>query len=176
MLCWAALSGRFFAMIGRPPRQSFPAPLRHDGVNEHYQKEIQLITRMMTLWYIAEEGRCMAWRQGRLGPSVQKPHVGFLLEHPDGSGREDRFSFFETPLWRAFSLEALMGEIRFSMNGRPTVLGVIWTFGIWKERKLGHYHHVIPRVLCGRWNWWLMWLMRLRLGSVSGGGRACCPR
>ena len=123
LLCWAALSGRIKALVGGPPRQSFPAPLRHDGVNEHYQKEIQLITRMMTLWYIAEEGRCMAWRQGRLGPSVQKPHVGFLLEHPDGGGREDRFSFFETPLWKAFSLEALMGEIRFSMNGRPTVLG-----------------------------------------------------
>ena len=110
-------------MLGDHRDKVFPAPLRHDGVNEHYQKEIQLITRMMTLWYIAEEGRCMAWRQGRLGPSVQKPHVGFLLEHPDGGGREDRFSFFETPLWKAFSLEALMGEIRFSMNGRPTVLG-----------------------------------------------------
>ena len=123
LLCWAALSGKIKAIVGGPPRQSFPAPVRPDGTNDHYQKEIQLITRMMMLWYVAEEGRCKAWRQGKLKASVVKPHVGFMLEHPDGGCRDDRISFFSTALWRTFSLEALMGEVRCSMNGRPTVLG-----------------------------------------------------
>ena len=123
LLCWAALSGRIKAIIGGPPRQSFPAPIRPDETKEQYQKEIQLLTRMMMLWYVAEEGRCRAWRQGALKPSIVKPHVGFLLEHPDGDGRDDRISFFASSLWTAFSRDALMGEVECVMNGRPTVLG-----------------------------------------------------
>ena len=123
LLCWAALSGRIKAIVGGPPRQSFPAPLRPDGSREQYQKEIQLITRMMVLWYVAEEGRCKAWRQGILRPSVVKPHVAFLLEHPDNGGRDDRASFFASPLWKAFAMDALMGEVECKMNGRSTVLG-----------------------------------------------------
>ncbi|CAE7694193.1 GIP [Symbiodinium sp. CCMP2592] len=123
LLCWAALSGRLKAIVGGPPRQSFPTPVRPDEGHPQYQKETQLITRMMMLWYIAEEGRCKAWRQGMLRRSVVKPHVGFLLEHPDGGGRDDRLSLFASPLWRAFSMDALMGEVECVMNGTPTVLG-----------------------------------------------------
>ena len=123
LLCWAALSGKIKAIVGGPPRQSFPAPVRPSCTNEHYQKEIQLVTRMMMLWYVAEEGRCKAWRQGNLRHSVVKPHVGFLLEHPDGGGRDDRVSLFASPLWKAFSMDALMGEVECSMNGRSTILG-----------------------------------------------------
>ncbi|CAE7413089.1 GIP [Symbiodinium sp. CCMP2592] len=123
LLCWAALSGRLKAIVGGPPRQSFPTPVRPDEGHPQYQKETQLITRMMMLWYVAEEGRCKAWRQGLLRRSVVKPHVGFLLEHPDGGGRDDRLPLFASPLWRAFSMDALMGEVECVMNSAPTVLG-----------------------------------------------------
>ncbi|CAE7314814.1 GIP, partial [Symbiodinium sp. CCMP2592] len=123
VLCWAALSGRLKAIVGGPPRQSYPAPVHPDQGHPQYQKETQLITRMMMLWYIAEEGRCKSWRQGMLRRSVVKPHVGFLLEHPEGGHRDDRRSLFSSPLWRAFSFDALMGEVACVMNGTQTVLG-----------------------------------------------------
>ena len=73
------------------------------------------------MWYMAEEGRTFAWRQGSLKSPPLKPHVGFMLEHPD-SGEVSNGLFFQTTMWKVFAQEELMGEIPCVINGRPTVL------------------------------------------------------
>ena len=78
--------------------------------------------RMLSLWYMAEEGRTHAWRTGALKDHPVKPHVGFLLEHPAGPG-DHAGSLFQTSMWRTFATEELMGEIPCVINGRAVVLG-----------------------------------------------------
>ncbi|CAE7288644.1 GIP, partial [Symbiodinium sp. KB8] len=122
VLAWAALSGRIKAVIGGPPRQTIPTPSQGARSQDQYHKELQLVVRMMALWYMAEEGRCKRWRQGLLQTPTVKPHVAFLLEHPEAKCRE-HVSLFQTSLWRMFALDALMGEVQLEINGKPTVLG-----------------------------------------------------
>ena len=122
VLAWAALSGRIKAVIGGPPRQAIPTPSQGARSQDQYIKELQLVVRMMALWYMAEEGRCKRWRQGLLQTPTVKPHVAFLLEHPEAKCCE-HVSLFQTSLWRMFALDALMGEVPLEVNGKPTVLG-----------------------------------------------------
>ncbi|CAE7303293.1 GIP, partial [Symbiodinium sp. CCMP2456] len=122
LLAWAALSGRIKAVIGGPPRQMIPTPSQGARSQDQYHKELQLVVRMMALWYMAEEGRCKRWRQGLLQTPTVKPHVAFLLEHPEAKCQE-HVSLFQTSLWKMFALDALMGEVQLEINGRPTVLG-----------------------------------------------------
>ena len=122
VLAWAALTGRIKAVIGGPPRQAIPTPSQGARSQDQYIKELQLVVRMMALWYMAEEGRCKRWRQGLLQTPTVKPHVAFLLEHPEAKCRE-HVSLFQTSLWRMFALDALMGEVQLEINGKPTVLG-----------------------------------------------------
>ena len=115
------LNGKIKAIIGGPPRHSYP---RCQGVpvdGGQALKEDQLLVRMLSLWYMAEEGRTFAWRQGSLKSPPLKPHVGFMLEHPD-SGEVSNGLFFQTTMWKVFAQEELMGEIPCVINGRPTVL------------------------------------------------------
>ena len=57
VLAWAALSGKIKVIIGGPPRQSFPTVSQGGAAGPQHLKELQLITRMMVLFYPAEEGR-----------------------------------------------------------------------------------------------------------------------
>ncbi|CAE7871322.1 GIP, partial [Symbiodinium necroappetens] len=122
IIAWAAITGRIKAIIGGPPRQAIPTPSQGARCQDQYHKEMQLVVRMMALWYMAEEGRCKRWRQGQLQTPAVKPHVAFLLEHPEAKCRE-HVSLFQTSLWKMFALDALMGEVQLEVNGRPTVLG-----------------------------------------------------
>ena len=121
VLAWAALNGRIKSVIGGPPRQTFPTASQKCVPGSQHVKESQLIVRMMTLFYMAEEGRTALWRAGRLR-SMVKPHVGFLLEHPDEQ-KGELMSFFQTPLWKSFAWDNLMGEVPVTMNGKGVVLG-----------------------------------------------------
>ena len=121
VLAWAALSGKIKSVIGGPPRQTFPTASQKYDVGSQHVKETQLIVRMMTLFYLAEEGRTALWRAGRLR-SMVKPHVGFLLEHPDVQQGE-LMSLFQTPLWKSFAHDNLMGEVPVTMNGKSVALG-----------------------------------------------------
>ena len=122
LLGWAALNGKIKAIVGGPPRRSYPKAEGSQTMTGQTLKEEQLLTRMVALWYMAEEGRRHAWRNGLLKDHPVKPHVAFLLEHP-GGGERDRGSFFHSPMWKSFSEEELMGEVCCRMNGRPVVLG-----------------------------------------------------
>ena len=121
VLAWAALNGRIKSVIGGPPRQTFPTASQKCVPGSQHVKESQLIVRMMTLFYMAEEGRTASWRAGRLR-SMVKPHVGFLLEHPDEQ-KGELMSFFQTPLWKSFAWDNLMGEVPVTMNGKGVALG-----------------------------------------------------
>ena len=81
-----------------------------------------LLVRMLSLWYMAEEGRVHAWKHGELKNRPVKPHVGFLLEHPT-STEEATQTFFSSSTWRTFAQEELMGETPCVINGRSTILG-----------------------------------------------------
>ncbi|CAE7275903.1 GIP, partial [Symbiodinium microadriaticum] len=123
LLSWAALNGKIKAIIGGPPRHSFPRPGQNVAAAGQPLKETQLIARMLALWYMAEEGRCFAWRQGLLKSPPVKPHVGFMLEHPrSADGDDPRHSIFQTLMWKTFADEELMGEVPCVINGRPSVL------------------------------------------------------
>ena len=123
LLSWAALNGKVKAIVGGPPRHSFPRPVHGATTAGPFVKETQLIARMLALWYMAEEGRTFAWRQGSLRSPPVKPHVGFMLEHPRTSeGDETRHSFFQTLMWKTFAEEELMGEVPCFINGRPSTL------------------------------------------------------
>ena len=79
--------------LGGPRCHSYP---RCQGVpvdGGQALKEDQLLVRMLSLWYMAEEGRTFAWRQGSLKSPPLKPHVGFMLEHPDSGEGVERFVF-----------------------------------------------------------------------------------
>ena len=121
VLAWAALNGKIKTIIGGPPRQTFPTSSQSTVANPQHLREVQLVVRMMMLFYLAEEGRTCVWRSGKV-KSMIKPHVGFLLEHPD-LREGDRMSLFQTPLWKAFAMDTLMGEIPCEMNGRQVVFG-----------------------------------------------------
>ena len=84
-------------------------------------KELKILVRMLSLWYMAEAGRVKAWKAGVLKQPPVKPHVGFLLEHP--AAQEGKESFFDLPVWKTFSEDQLMTEVLVTMNGRPTILG-----------------------------------------------------
>ena len=121
LLAWAALNGKIKAIVGGPPRQTYPTLSQAVVSGSQHTKENQLLVRMMMLFYFAEEGRTALWRAGSLRSSV-KPHVGFLLEHPqatDGS----QISLFDSPLWKTFAMDNLMGEVPCVMNERKVVLG-----------------------------------------------------
>ena len=109
LLSWAALNGKIKVIIGGPPRHSFPRPGQNVAAAGQPVKETQLIARMLALWYMAEEGRNFAWRQGLLKSPPVKPHVGFMLEHPRAADSDDpRHSIFQTLMWRTFA-----DEVRF---------------------------------------------------------------
>ncbi|OLQ09932.1 Copia protein [Symbiodinium microadriaticum] len=123
LLSWAALNGKIKAIIGGPPRHSFPRPGQSIAAAGQPLKETQLIARMLALWYMAEEGRSFAWRHGLLKSPPVKPHVGFMMEHPRAVDSDDpRHSIFQTLMWRTFADDELMGEVPCLINGRPSVL------------------------------------------------------
>ena len=121
VLAWAALNGKIKAIVGGPPRQTFPMVNQGFVASGQHLKEIKLVVRMMMLFYLAQEGRTSAWRAGKV-TSMVKPHVGFLLEHPE-PGDGDRVSLFQTPLWRTFAMDTLMGEVPCVMNDKKVSLG-----------------------------------------------------
>ena len=120
VLAWGALSGKIKSIVGGPPRQSFPTSVEGNATQQH-SKEEQLIVKMMTLYYLAQEGRTALWHTGRLRTMV-KPHVGFLIEHP----RVDEgplVSLFQMPLWKMFAMDTMMGEVPCLINERKVALG-----------------------------------------------------
>ncbi|CAE7357932.1 GIP, partial [Symbiodinium sp. KB8] len=121
VLAWAALNGKIKAVIGGPPRHGFPASTGEAVCSPQRLKELKIMVRMLALWYMAEAGRVKAWKAGVLKQPPVKPHVGFLLEHP--AAQEGKESFFDLPVWKAFSEDQLMAEVLITMNGRPTILG-----------------------------------------------------
>ena len=135
VLSWAALNGKIKTIIGGPPRQTFPTTSQASVTSTQHLREVQLVVRMMTLFYMAEEGRTAAWKEGRVR-SMVKPHVGFLLEHPDVHDGE-QMSLFQTPLWKAFAMDTLMGEVPCEMNQKRVVLG--GNLDLWhlREAELG---------------------------------------
>ena len=135
VLAWGALTGRIKAIVGGPPRQTFPTTA--DGLvnGAQHQREVQLVVRMMTLYYLAQQGRTLRWHNGGL-KSMVKPHVGFLLEHP--YTREGGLvSLFQMPLWKMFALDNMMGEVPCVMNERNVVLG--GNLNLWhlRDERLG---------------------------------------
>ncbi|CAE7463061.1 GIP, partial [Symbiodinium necroappetens] len=120
VLAWGALSGKIKSIVGGPPRQSYPTSVEGNATQQH-SKEEQLIVKMMTLYYLAQEGRTALWHTGRLRTMI-KPHVGFLIEHP----RVDEgplVSLFQMPLWKMFALDTMMGEVPCLVNERKVTLG-----------------------------------------------------
>ena len=150
LLGWAALNGKIKAIVGGPPRRSYPKAQEPQTMTGQTLKEEQLLTRMVALWYMAEEGRRHAWRNGLLKDPPVKPHVAFMLEHP-GGGERDQGSFFQSPMWRSFSEEELMGEVCCRMNGRPVVLG--------GNLDLGHLNGVSFGALSPGDQWSSVWPM-----------------
>ncbi|CAE7864348.1 unnamed protein product, partial [Symbiodinium sp. KB8] len=150
LLGWAALNGKIKAIVGGPPRRSYPKAQEPQTMTGQTLKEEQLLTRMVALWYMAEEGRRHAWRNGLLKDPPVKPHVAFMLEHP-GGGERDQGSFFQSPMWRSFSEEELMGEVCCRMNGRPVVLG--------GNLDLGHLNGVSVGALSPGDQWSSVWPM-----------------
>ena len=150
LLGWAALNGKIKAIVGGPPRRSYPKAEEPQTMMGQTLKEEQLLTRMVALWYMAEEGRRHAWRNGLLKDPPVKPHVAFMLEHP-GGGERDRGSFFQSSMWKSFSEEELMGEVCCRMNGRPVVLG--------GNLDLGHLNGVSMGALCPDDQWSSVWPM-----------------
>ncbi|CAE7278448.1 GIP, partial [Symbiodinium microadriaticum] len=135
VLAWGALTGRIKAIVGGPPRQTFPTTA--DGLvnGAQHQREVQLVVRMMTLYYLAQQGRTLRWHNGGL-KSMVKPHVGFLLEHP--YTREGGLvSLFQMPLWKMFALDNMMGEVPCVVNERNVVLG--GNLNLWhlRDERLG---------------------------------------
>ncbi|CAE7297817.1 unnamed protein product, partial [Symbiodinium sp. KB8] len=120
-LAWGALTGRIKAIVGGPPRQTFPSLVEGFVDGPQHQREVQLVVRMMVLYYLAQEGRTARWRVGGLR-SMVKPHVGFLLEHPQ-SYEGGLLSLFRMPLWKMFALDTMMGEVSCVLNERNVVLG-----------------------------------------------------
>ena len=121
VLAWAALNGKIKAIIGGPPRHGFPAATGEAMCPPQRLKELKIMVRMLSLWYMAEAGRVKSWKAGTLKQQPVKPHVGFLLEHP--AAQEGKESFFDLPIWKTFSEDQLMAEVLVIMNGRPTILG-----------------------------------------------------
>ncbi|CAE7279098.1 GIP [Symbiodinium microadriaticum] len=120
VLAWGALSGKIKSIIGGPPRQSYPTSVEGNATQQH-SKEEQLIVKMMTLYYLAQEGRTALWHTGRLRTMV-KPHVGFLIEHPRVN-EGPLLSLFQMPLWKMFALDTMMGEVPCLVNERKVTLG-----------------------------------------------------
>ncbi|CAE7806981.1 unnamed protein product [Symbiodinium sp. CCMP2592] len=135
VLAWGALNGKVKAIIGGPPRHTFPTVVQGEPIGGQHLKETQLIVKMMLLFYMAQEGRTALWRAGGLRTMV-KPHVGFLLEHPAGPGG-GRLSFFDTPLWKAFAMDSLMGEVPCSVNEKEVILGGNMNLWHLREARLG---------------------------------------
>ncbi|CAE7397602.1 GIP [Symbiodinium sp. CCMP2592] len=121
VLAWAAMHGKIKAVVGGPPRHGFPSAEKEVNYTPHQLKEMKLAVRLLSLWYIAEAGRCEAWKKGALKQMPLKPHVGLMLEHP--AAQEGQRSIFDHLLWKSFAEEELMGEVKIVMNGRKTVLG-----------------------------------------------------
>ncbi|CAE7778026.1 unnamed protein product [Symbiodinium sp. CCMP2592] len=132
VLAWAALSGKIKSIVGGPPRQTFPTTIGPSKAGGHHLREVQLVVRMMMLFYMAEEGRTALWRTGKLRSAI-KPHVGFLLEHP-GDPEDGRTALFQTPLWKMFALDNMMGEVPLWMNEKKVVLG--GNLDLWHLRDL----------------------------------------
>ena len=114
VLAWAALSRRptssYFSessagcVFSGPASQGGAACCSYDGLVVHG----------------CEVGRCKRRQQGQLQTPMVKPHVGFMLEHPEAKHKE-HVSLFRTSLWRSFSLDALMGEVQLEVNGKPNL-------------------------------------------------------
>ena len=121
VLAWGALTGRIKVIVGGPPRQTFPTLVEGFVDGTQHQREVQLVVRMMVLYYLAQEGRTARWHVGGLR-SMVKPHVGFLLEHPQ-SYEGGLLSLFRMPLWKMFALDTMMGEVPCVLNERNVVLG-----------------------------------------------------
>ena len=139
------MNGKIKSIIGGPPRQTFPTVAQKCVAGSQHLKEIQLIVRMMVLFYMSQEGRTALWRRGRLKHMI-KPHVGFLLEHPDDN-EGGLMSLFQTPLWRSFAMDNLMGEVPCVVNGKKVTLG--GNMDVW------HLHEAqLGSVGCGLGSMW----------------------
>ncbi|CAE7733563.1 unnamed protein product [Symbiodinium sp. CCMP2592] len=137
VLAWGALNGRVKAIIGGPPRHTFPTVAQGVPVGGPHLKETQLIVKMMLLFYMAQEGRTVLWRAGGVRTMV-KPHVGyFLLEHPNKGPGGERLSFFDTPLWKAFAMDSLMGEVPCFVNEKEVILGGNMNLWHLRDARLG---------------------------------------
>ena len=122
VLAWAALNGKIKAIVGGPPRHTFPGEtLSTTTASAQRLKETRILVRMLALWYMSQEGRVRAWHTGSLRQPPLKPHVGLLIEHP--AAEENKESFFDQRAWKDFAHEEMMGEVSCVLNGRPAVLG-----------------------------------------------------
>ena len=139
---YAARKGKIAAIVGGPPQSTFmisrhvvggPEPVRSNdypfgnwrGQSDAdvwlVNKETQLLTRMIYLHALSTAGRIRA----QPDPEARR-EVGFLLEHPrDPRGYlkfqdplyPDVVSFWRTPLWTEYALEAGLNTHSFDMAG-----------------------------------------------------------